>query len=486
MTDFGIYSQLIEASVIVRNNIIVDAMTGIGNLLVTGAKVVKQIHSDMKISIDSNLIVGRSDSFTCEDYTIRSESLQGSAFTAAHRAAKSDSNGPVGMIFPCFSEKVNKFPKVPLHSQVGAGYNSLNGRTCVSGNTFANFNADSNCMRNSPAGVVIRSNPLWTDHQHMVEMQKTALTNVDDANKVQFKRPILKNVNINSCADMPCDGQRRTYIKDMDDSLSQMGHGNEVSIFAQSEFQWDGAQGYDWSDEIDRSWGMGDYRIPESMQTMSDGTVIPIETYAPNKGFSRNDDCNWNADWLAYQCHGSMRGHLLFESLDHDTEIRRSAPFGFRSDSGFIDLGNGPIDHSCCSGYSCLLRATYNYFVVECGETYEIHSTGTLPTKVRFSMHSLPPTCKIRLKMFTMRQNRQDIYLNGNNLIYSNQYDFANDTWRFPDSSFIPEITEDSGSNYFDRADQMLHFVIGMCSKSYLCCITIYGFISGTRCAVLR
>ena len=63
--------------------------------------------------------------------------------------------------------------------------------------------------------------------------------------------------------------------------------------------------------------------------------------------------------------------------------------------------------------------------------------------------------------MFTMRQNRQDIYLNGDNLIYSNQYDFVNDTWRFPDPSFIPAITEDSGSNYFDRADQMLHFVVG-------------------------
>ena len=77
----------------------------------------------------------------------------------------------------------------------------------------------------------------------MIEMQQTSLVNVAEENKLQFKRPKLKNVNINKCADMPCDGQRRTYIKDMDDSLSKMGHGQEVSIFAQSEFQWDGAQG---------------------------------------------------------------------------------------------------------------------------------------------------------------------------------------------------------------------------------------------------
>ena len=72
------------------------------------------------------------------------------------------------------------------------------------------------------------------------------------------------------------------------------------------------------------------------------------------------------------------------------------------------------------------------------------------------------------------------------NLIYSNQYDFANDTWRFPDSSFIPEITEDSGSNYFDRADQMLHFVIGMCSKSCSSCLRNYDLTYGARCAVKR
>lgn len=63
--------------------------------------------------------------------------------------------------------------------------------------------------------------------------------------------------------------------------------------------------------------------------------------------------------------------------------------------------------------------------------------------------------------MFTHRQNRQDIFLNGNNMIYSNQYDFATHSWKFPSPSFIPSITDSSGSNYFDRAEQMLYFVIG-------------------------
>ena len=53
------------------------------------------------------------------------------------------------------------------------------------------------------------------------------------------------------------------------------------------------------------------------------------------------------------------------------------------------------------------------------------------------------------------------MFLNGDNIIYSNQYNFANDTWMFPNKNFIPEVTDSSGANYYDRPKQMLYFVIG-------------------------
>ena len=77
---------------------------------------------------------------------------------------------------------------------------------------------------------------------------------------------------------------RPLFVKDLDGTLSN-NNGKEVSIFAQSEYQWEGVEGFDWSEDIDASWGLGDYRIPESMLTNPDGSVIPIEDYAPNKGF---------------------------------------------------------------------------------------------------------------------------------------------------------------------------------------------------------
>ena len=31
----------------------------------------------------------------------------------------------------------------------------------------------------------------------------------------------------------------------------------------------------------------------------------------------------------------------------------------------------------------------------------------------------------------------------------------------FPNKNFIPEVTDSSGANYYDRPEQMLYFVIG-------------------------
>ncbi|CAG5091675.1 Oidioi.mRNA.OKI2018_I69.PAR.g13192.t1.cds [Oikopleura dioica] len=267
------------------------------------------------------------------------------------------------------------------------------------------------------------------------------------------------NVNLADCVDMTCDGMRKLLLKDMDGTLT--GTGSETSIISQSEYQWRGVDGFFWSDNVDDSYGLGDYRVPESMLTNTDGTVISIDDYAPHKGLSRGDSCTWDANFLAYQCVGSSRAHLIFESLDMDQEERRVAPIGFRSSKGYIDLSNGPHDKSCCAGYSCSLRATLNHFVAECGETYDFHCTGTTPTEIQFAMYNVPSSCKIRIAMFTHRQNRQDVFLNGNNMIYSNQYDFATHNWKFPSPAFIPEVWHSSGSNYFDRADQILYFTLG-------------------------
>jgi len=88
-------------------------------------------------------------------------------------------------------------------------------------------------------------------------------------------------VNLADCVDLSCDGKRKVFIKDVDGTISSTGV--ETSIFAQSEYQWRGVTGFDWSGNVDDSFGLGDYRIPESMLTATNGTVTPVEEYAPYK-----------------------------------------------------------------------------------------------------------------------------------------------------------------------------------------------------------
>lgn len=85
---------------------------------------------------------------------------------------------------------------------------------------------------------------------------------------------------------------------------------------------------------------------------------------------------------FSWICPSSNHAQILFESFDHDSSTRRVAPIGVRqNEKKIIDLSNGVFDNSCCFGYSCLLRLTQNYVNLECDQTYQFHTTGTLPKK---------------------------------------------------------------------------------------------------------
>ncbi|CBY18098.1 unnamed protein product [Oikopleura dioica] len=454
--DYGVYTQAIGSSVQVIGNKFVDTIIGVGHVMV-GNGGPNGAHGSMKYSLDNNVFIGRSQHHTCSDYTVRAQAeIVTSGLTGQNRAPLSPYNGHSGIMWPIFTESVTKFPKKPLHDPKEGTYPSPTGYSCSANNMFTDYGDDSTCGRGS---VIIQPNPKALDITHSFDFSETTLVNVDSDYITKFKRPNLGDVNLADCVDLTCDGMRKLLLKDMDGTLT--GNGVETSIIAQSEYQWRDVPGFTWSNNVDDSFGLGDYRVPESMLTNTDGTVISIDDYAPHKGLSRGDSCTWDAKQLTYHCMGSSRAHLIFESLDMDQEERRVAPVAFRSSQGYIDLSNGPHDKSCCAGYSCSLRATMNHFVAECGETYDFHCTGTTPTHIQFAMYNVPSSCKIRIAMFTHRQNRQDVFLNGNNMIYSNQYDFATHNWKFPSPAFIPEVTHSSGSNYFDRADQILYFTIG-------------------------
>ena len=82
----------------------------------------------------------------------------------------------------------------------------------------------------------------------------------------------FSKINSADCVDMDCDALKKLLFKDLDGSF--LGHVG--SVISESEFEWD--------DNPAR--GLGDYRIPKEMVTELDGTRIPYDEIAPNKGTS--------------------------------------------------------------------------------------------------------------------------------------------------------------------------------------------------------
>lgn len=71
---------------------------------------------------------------------------------------------------------------------------------------------------------------------------------------------------------MECDAKKKTMLKDVDGSfLGAVG-----AVVPQSEYEWDG----------DPRRGLGDYRIPSVMVSYPNGSRIPVEQIAPNKGYT--------------------------------------------------------------------------------------------------------------------------------------------------------------------------------------------------------
>lgn len=69
---------------------------------------------------------------------------------------------------------------------------------------------------------------------------------------------------------MDCDGMKKAMIRDLDGSML----GEAGTVIPDSAFEWDG----------DPRRGLGDYRIPRTMLTNPDGSRIPADQLAPNKG----------------------------------------------------------------------------------------------------------------------------------------------------------------------------------------------------------
>ena len=182
-------------------------------------------------------------------------------------------------------------------------------------------------------------------------------------------------------------------IDEVGDFLGHIG-----SYIAESEYEWDGIErgGKTYSDTRD---GLGDYRIPKTLLTRLNGDRIPVAEIAPEKGIIRDSTCTYEKDLLGWVCRANqgLRHFMMnYQFMDVDHMLRRITPLAIRSDTGYIDLVNGPADHSCCVGYACMIRLNAYWMTMGCDHYYDFHFTGTIPKKMNFHLpgYVSGPECK--------------------------------------------------------------------------------------------
>ncbi|KAM7384668.1 hypothetical protein PAMA_011835 [Pampus argenteus] len=313
--DYGIYFQTIT-EVVVSDVTLVDNGMGIMSLVFAPPSV-SHAFADKEVHIQNALIVGSSPSFNCLDTLSMSD--YNNANSGGNRAPRPLNGGRSGICWPTFASSHNTAPFKVHH--VNNNYNAIKGVMKVTDTTFVGFKK----VCSGETNVMFITNPLNEDLQHPVQVSGIKIIDSTEEAKVFIHRADVGLVDPSNCVDMECDAKKKSMLKDLDGSfLGKVG-----AVVPHSEFAWGG----------DPSRGLGDYRIPSVMLTFLNGSRIPVNQIAPNKGVIRKD-CTYMSSWQGYKCFGLNYRMLVIESLDSDTETRRLSPVAVLGDS-FVDLING-------------------------------------------------------------------------------------------------------------------------------------------------
>ncbi|XP_060084827.1 fibrocystin-L-like, partial [Ylistrum balloti] len=434
--DGGIFYEN-SPSAEIKDVVLVENTVGTAPFIV-GPSAVGHETADKYVLIKDSTIVGATTSFDCTSDALKSdENVQ---FSSQGRTWNTDGSH-IGVGFTNFFQSSNNMPMKPHYGTMS--YSSLFGVMKLDGVSFAHFKTT--CGRNDFA---VTTNAKGDDGQHPIESKNAFTTDVATNNKIFYHRPNVGKINSADCVDMDCDGLKKDLFTDQDGTFL----GSVGAVISESEWQWDG----------DPRRGLGDYRIPKTMLTEQDGTRIPVNNIAPNKGIIRNSNCVLHSTWQAYECHNLNYKILIIESMDSDTETRRVSPVAILGD-GYLDLINGPQDHGWCSGYTCRKRVSTFMAMVATEKEYLIHFTGTSPQHIRYFLLNSDDTESIKLAVWYSQPNRRDLYVDGNLVAPKNGRTvngaYILDPPTYPEE-FMPNITDTSGQNYYDRDSGLLHFTI--------------------------
>ena len=448
--NLGVYSNAGHNSLILEDIVVFDTPMG-AYMNLNGPDPSDHRLVKKQATIKNCIFSGPTEHLRCNEYLQWNSIDRYSKFLKSRPAHPDGSNRRswVGLSEPGFPPSDNRFPVKPLDQ---AGGSTLHAETCIINTTFDGF--VNKCS----------DEPMYAFTAHGRHTDSTGIVRfisgnkfINNDQKIKLQRPSLGQVNPKVCVDLTCDKHRRTLYIDEDGSITGI---RGSSITGYTDFQYNG----------DKRYGLGDYRLPKAMFTRLDGSRIPYEELVPNKGHHRGDSCSFDVETNGYTCIGdeTTYTYLIMESLDRDFLTRRTGPVAYRSSKGYIDLVNGPADSTCCAGYACQVRLSTFKLLVACGETYDIYTVGTLPKNTRFTMPYSQNTCKIQINLYIGRQNRQDVFLDGQ---LKHPKDATIDgatgkiSYALPSDNHKPTYNDEIGSNYFDRFSEILVLNLGVGHK---------------------
>lgn len=307
-----------KSEIIIDLNTLIDNQVGVFTY-VLWPNSTTHIAATKKVYIQDMLIVGQTPVFSCEN---DDPLIEIDRTSYKYLGAGSNYDSKIGIVWGQFVSFYwllwSKGWAFLTH------YHQLAGLTVAKNLTFAHF--DTNCKGSQDA--IIAPNFHNDDMQHPITFEQITLFYVNNASKVWIHRPNIESINPTLCIDMDCDGLKKNLLTDIDGTfLGKPGH-----VFPQSEYQWGSQQR-----------GLGDFRIPKTLLTASDGSYkLPSQVYQ-YPGIVRDESmCTYQSDWQAYECHGLDYKVLIIESMDNDTESRRLSPVAILSDNKYLDLLNGP------------------------------------------------------------------------------------------------------------------------------------------------
>ncbi|XP_060949378.1 PKHD1 like 1, tandem duplicate 1 [Limanda limanda] len=437
--DYAIYFQTIM-NIVISDVTLVDNGMGVFGIIFAPPSL-SHAYADKTAQLQSALIVGSSPNFNCSD-TLPSGDYN-TVNSGSHRAPRPLKGGRSGVCWPTFASKHNTAPMKPHNKN--NNYNAIKGLMTVKDTMFVNF-------RNVCSGetnFMFMTSPKSEDLQHPVQVSGLQMVDSTENAKVFIHRADVGKVNPSDCVDMECDAKKKSMLKDLDGSfLGKVG-----AVVPHSEFAWGG----------DPRRGLGDYRIPKVMLTNPDGSRIPVNQIAPNKGVIRKD-CEYMSTWQSYKCSGLNYRMLAIESLDADTETRRLSPVAVLGD-GYLDLLNGPQDQGWCSGYTCQKRVSLFHSIVATGHSFDVFFSSVSPQKLRLMMLNADPTESVLVSVFYSNPQRLDVYVDNqlhpptNAKWNSDKTDY---TLMKPVSAgqYVPQLNATEGSNFFDTEYKMLKVLL--------------------------